>query len=264
MQLETGYTKDLDISLSDEEVADRGERLARAVAERKTVEEEKAKATRAFAERLKAIDLRVLQLTNAVNDRKEARPVLVSDRADLRRLLIETYRHDTGAVIDSRPMTQDELEEARQMNIFGPGVGVRVATEQRPPLAVVAPPPAETAAGEDTDGGPTVSEAEGEAETASDAAAGDDETAVTDPEGLLNGKAAKPKRKRARKADAKGDGMKLASAEDIARTLDADEAEDAESGEGAPAADGESGEPEAEIDEDDLEPASDEPADDDA
>lgn len=122
MQLETGFTKELPAPLTPEEVENRSTQLARLLESIADTETEAKKIARQYSEKLKGMRLQAMTLAHAVSRREESRPVLCSERADYRRFTIETYRHDTGAVVESRAMEQDELEEARQGHLF-----VRVA-----------------------------------------------------------------------------------------------------------------------------------------
>ena len=125
MDIQQGFTKDLPAKLTPEEIENRSRQLARQIETIAEVEEEKAKNARQFGEKLKGMRLLAMTLAHAVSSGEEARPVLCSERADYRRFTIETYRHDTSEVVESKAMTADQVEEARQGHL----AFVRVAGE---------------------------------------------------------------------------------------------------------------------------------------
>lgn len=131
MQLATSFVKDLPAKLNEEERQARSDALARLVEEIADVETEAKKIASQYGQKLKGMRQNMTALAHAVTQGEERRPVLCSERADMRRFTVETYRHDDGAVVDTRAMTQDEVEEASQANLFPSGTGIRVATEEK-------------------------------------------------------------------------------------------------------------------------------------
>lgn len=125
MDIQQGFTKDLPAKLTPEEIENRSRQLARQIESIADVEEEKSKIARQFGEKLKGMRLLAMTLAHAVSSGEESRPVLCSERADYRRFCIETYRHDTSEVVETRAMEADEAEEARQGHLSF----VRVADE---------------------------------------------------------------------------------------------------------------------------------------
>lgn len=167
-------TRELDVHLTDEEVQEKSEQLARVVAEISDLEEEKAKAVRGFSVQLKEKKRRLSELARNVTKREEMRPVLCYQRPDLRRFVIEIFRADNKQVIDSRAMTKEELEEARQGQLFDGNthVPIRVSTDPAPAKGLpLDQPPAAEASADDEDVKP--------------------EAVITDPEDIINGKRGK-------------------------------------------------------------------------
>lgn len=184
MQLATSFTKDLVYPLSPGEIEERKTVLARVVEEIAEVDAEKGKVVKSFGDRLKALRERSLDLAHTINQGEEKRPVLCSERAEMRNFQVLTYRHDSGSIVDTRAMTPDEVEEARQGGLFADNGGVRVASI-KPGLNLATPP----AASNDDATSPPAADA---------AADGDVDGAITNPSGLLDGTQAK-KAKRTRK-----------------------------------------------------------------
>lgn len=191
MQLATSFTKDLDYTLTPDEIRASKDRVVSLLVDLEDAEEEKARVTRQHAEKVKGLKRTLREETRRADTGKGRRQVLCSERAQTRTFTIETYRHDTGQVIDSRAMNADEVEEARQTGLFDGG-GVRVADAPKGGLDLAMPAPPESGAapivGSDA---PDVDGAE-----------------ITNPEGLLNGKEAK----KGGKGKRKGKGMKIAPA----------------------------------------------------
>lgn len=175
MQLATSFVKSLAFPLNDHEVEEEGRLLAQVTLEIETVEEEKATAVRGFGERLKKLRQRQTEHAHARSSRMKERPVLCSERAEMRRGEVETFRHDTGIVVDSRAMTPDEVEEARQGGLFSDhgSRGPRIA-EGKGGLDLAAPA--------------------APAATASEPAPDPDGGEITNPDGVLDGTEGKPKK----------------------------------------------------------------------
>lgn len=179
MQLATSFTKELAVALQPDEIQDRARMLARTIEEIADVEQEAKKIASQFGTKLKGLRQSATALAHTVSSGEEKRPALCSERADMRRFAIDTYRHDNGEVVETRVMTQDEVEEARQTNLFG---GVRVATDAKPKSNLDVEAPAAN------DAAPPEAPADGETAEAD----ANDDTAITDPDAVIAGK--KPKR----------------------------------------------------------------------
>lgn len=108
------FTRSLPCKLTDSERRLRGVKLAEANHERAEIELRKKDASAGFREELKANGKRIEELSEQVSSGVEKRPVECCERPDEDRQVVEIYRVDTGAVIDTRPMTLDE----RQPKLF--------------------------------------------------------------------------------------------------------------------------------------------------
>jgi hypothetical protein len=110
--------RQLPFQLTPEDIDTRARLLARKLADRNEKEAEKSAAAKRAGEEIKALDLEIDKLTDAVNTGKERRPIPVSEQSDNRRFCVETIRHDTMAVIETRAMTTDEVAKATQPTLF--------------------------------------------------------------------------------------------------------------------------------------------------
>lgn len=148
-------TRDLSVRLTEEEVAQKSQQLARAVQDIEQLTLEAKEASKAYKAK---IDQRKLDLHNAakaVVTKTELRPVVCSERPDNRLFKVEMIRHDSMEVIETRPMKSEELDEARQGSLFErstadssdddvPGAGPGVATldtVRAPDTSVACPGP---------------------------------------------------------------------------------------------------------------------------
>ena len=194
MELKTAFTKDFDHDLTDEEIRVRSDALAALIEEIDEVDAERKEATSKFTRRLKEMRARASSLAHAVATKTEQRPVLCSERVQLRNFAIETYRHDTGKVVDIRSMNEEQIEESRQTGLFaglgGQSGGPRVATEESGAKLPLSTPPPEEADAIDP---PTRTVDTPEAEPSPEAA-------ITNPGGLLDGREAEAARKREKPA----------------------------------------------------------------
>lgn len=108
-------TMRLACKLSHDERIERVQQLADRLIEQGHVEAEKKQAIEDFKAKLKAIDSRVGELIEAVKTGIEYRPVQVEERADSGRRVVETVRLDTGDVVSTRTMD----DEDRQVSLPG-------------------------------------------------------------------------------------------------------------------------------------------------
>jgi hypothetical protein len=108
------FTRDVEFALSESEMLMRGRRLAELTHEKGVLLEDKKASSEKFKEREKNLDREGSELARAIRSGKEHRPVLCSERANVTRKLWEVIREDTYTVIDSRPMSHREVEEAMQ------------------------------------------------------------------------------------------------------------------------------------------------------
>jgi hypothetical protein len=108
----------LPCQLTQEEIDTRGRLLARKVADLVELEDEKRAKVKEFTDQIKGIDEEIGKLSEAVNTGKERRPIPVSDKHDNRRFCVDTIRHDDLSVVESRAMTSEEVEKARNPTLF--------------------------------------------------------------------------------------------------------------------------------------------------
>lgn len=191
MQLETGFTKSLEAPLSDDEVKDRAHVLATTIGEIAETETEQKKVQSQFSQKLKKLRLRATELARIVETHREDRPVLCSERAQIRTFTIETFRHDTGQVVDTRAMDEEEIEGSRQTGLYDAlgGGGVRVGDEPKKGSLDLGSP------ADPNDEKHEAPKGEAKAEEQSPAIA---EAEITNPGGLLDGKEAAAAAKRAK------------------------------------------------------------------
>lgn len=123
--------------LSPEEVDRAGRLLARKIADRTLKVEERKEKAKAMADEISEIDAEIERLSEAVNTGKERRPIPVSERKDNRRFCVETIRHDTLDVIETRAMSTEEAEQARQPSLFDERATAQSRDDVPPPEAAL-------------------------------------------------------------------------------------------------------------------------------
>lgn len=104
------FERTLPVKLSTQELLDRGlslalERKARVLRQ----EEGKREAAQAKAE-IESHDAEIDRLAAILRDRAEPRPVQCRLQRDLARFVVETVRLDTGELVESRPMAEEERQ----------------------------------------------------------------------------------------------------------------------------------------------------------
>jgi hypothetical protein len=135
----------LPCQLTQDEIDTRGRLLARKVADLVDLEEDKKAKAKEFTDQIKGIEEEIVKLSEAVNTGKEKRPIPVSDHDDIRRFCIETIRHDTMDVVESRAMTSEEAEKARNPTLFDERATAH-SRDDDPPKDYAAGTPPEVAA----------------------------------------------------------------------------------------------------------------------
>lgn len=148
------------VVLTDEERSMRAREAARLHCLAEAREEHKKEITKELGEEIKALRTEARTAAVAANTGVEDREVPVSPRMNNERFTVEYYRDDTGDLVRTRPMTDDEARIARQRELplravqGGNGVELRVASPVgQSPLrgntrAPINPPPAAKAEGE--------------------------------------------------------------------------------------------------------------------
>lgn len=107
-------TWELPVKLTLDETKLRSEALGKAIQEHADIEAEKDASNKRFKERLESLDLDISRLGRICREGRELRHVPVTDHKDYDRGTVETVRLDTGEVVGSRPMNEDE----RQAGLF--------------------------------------------------------------------------------------------------------------------------------------------------
>ncbi len=125
-EIETN-TRDVQFDLTDLEVKEYGERLARKTREITALKLKAKEIAGDYSRKVKALEGDVADLAEAVTTRKELRPVLCEERVDARRFRVDTVRLDTNEVVDTRPMNESEMADAQQGQLFSDADARRAA-----------------------------------------------------------------------------------------------------------------------------------------
>jgi hypothetical protein len=104
----------LPIHLTDDERNTKARHAASLLHERALLEERKRETVADFADRIKELTTEINAASTAARTGIEEREVEVSPKPNNERLLVEFYRDDTGDLVETRPMTEDEIRVARQ------------------------------------------------------------------------------------------------------------------------------------------------------
>jgi len=118
-----GETVMLPCVLTEAEIADRAAMMARLVLDEQVLETKKKIAMDGFKEELDHVAGDIRRLAQAVRDRSERRQVEISYHHDVDRYVVATIRQDTGEIVTTRPMTAEEMADAKQGKL--PGIGRR-------------------------------------------------------------------------------------------------------------------------------------------
>lgn len=121
------------VVLTEEERSMRAREAARFMQLVTEREEQKKEAAREASEEIAALKKQAHDSARAANTGVEEREVPVSPRANNERFIVEYFRDDTGDLVRSRPMTDDEMRVARQTvlplrQVQGATVELRVAS----------------------------------------------------------------------------------------------------------------------------------------
>lgn len=112
-------TMDLECELTPLEIDQAGKQLSRRINEKLALmgqhKEQKAEMKR----KEEALENEIKRLAKAHDTGKEMRPVFIREEPDLSRAVIEVFRTDTGELVTTRPMSQDEVNNLRQRTIPG-------------------------------------------------------------------------------------------------------------------------------------------------
>ena len=105
------------VVLTDEERSMRAREAARLHCLAEAREEHKKEITKELGEEIKALRTEARTAAVAANTGVEDREVPVSPRMNNERFTVEYYRDDTGDLVRTRPMTDDEARIARQREL---------------------------------------------------------------------------------------------------------------------------------------------------
>jgi hypothetical protein len=102
----------LPVSLTEEEIKQKGDVLATRIEERDAIELRRKAAADGFKEELKAISGDINSLARQVRTREEQRVVKCLWERDDSRMSMILVRQDTGEIFESRAMRDDERQTA--------------------------------------------------------------------------------------------------------------------------------------------------------
>lgn len=111
-------TEDHPVILTDAEIQQRGEELAKHEGELETLVEEKLAAGAGFRGKIKETRAIVARLANDINRKAEDRPTKVEIRFQIERGAKVYVRLDTEETIREEAMTPGEIEQASQAAMF--------------------------------------------------------------------------------------------------------------------------------------------------
>lgn len=112
--MEEKETRSLSVMLTEEEARAKGIELASYVQQLNELEERAKQISADMKKEIKALQAKVMVLTRIVRTGKEDREVECYERRNNSLMTIETYRTDTGELVETRPMSANE----RQLAMF--------------------------------------------------------------------------------------------------------------------------------------------------
>ncbi len=126
----------LSVALTTEERAMRAHEAARYLEEYRQREEHKKEVVKGLSDELKGLREQAEAAARAANSGVEEREVPTFSKPDNTRYVIETFREDTGDLVRTRPMTDDEARVARQQVLpLRPGAALSpLRGNTKPPL----------------------------------------------------------------------------------------------------------------------------------
>jgi hypothetical protein len=104
------------VDLTQLELIDRGHSLALERRDRNWLDGERKRVAADFKERIEVHDAEIDRLAEIVREKAEPRPVECKNVRDQERGVIEVTRLDTGEIVESRVMSEQE----RQVRMFEP------------------------------------------------------------------------------------------------------------------------------------------------
>ena len=107
----------LPIHLTDDERNTKARHATSLLRERTLIEEQKREAVAGYADRIKELTAEINAAAEAARTGIEEREVEVSPKPNNERFVMEFYRDDTGDLVETRPMNEDEIRTARQQSL---------------------------------------------------------------------------------------------------------------------------------------------------
>jgi hypothetical protein len=107
-------TRMLPVRLNEEELLTKASLLSTKVHELAIEEDDQKDAKAAMKKRLDDLNREITDVARIVREKVEPRPVEVHESKNYARRIVEIVRVDTGEVVDSRPMTEQE----RNVDLF--------------------------------------------------------------------------------------------------------------------------------------------------
>jgi len=107
----------LPVDLTDSQVMHRSKTLARCVGEQRQQEQEKSSVMASYTQAIKGLKAEIERLGEVVSSRQEDQPIDCEVRPDLDKKTIEVWRLDLDKKVDSRAMSVEEVERAKQLKL---------------------------------------------------------------------------------------------------------------------------------------------------
>lgn len=102
----------LPVKLDHETLFARGQELGKKESDLAKLAEDKKAAASKFKSKIEECAAEITKLSSAVNTGYEDQEIGCSWRLDYQRKCAELFRDDTGEIVQSRPLTREELQEA--------------------------------------------------------------------------------------------------------------------------------------------------------
>lgn len=110
LEIKRTETRNLPVKLREDELLERGHSLASVIQDITSEEARQVDVKAQMKARLSELEARRSQLAIVVSRREEQRDVTCDVFHDYDRVVVETVRRDTGEVVYSRAMTEDERQ----------------------------------------------------------------------------------------------------------------------------------------------------------
>jgi hypothetical protein len=104
-------TRTLPVRLTEDEITQRGRAIAKFVKDQTEIEEAKKTAMSGFKEKLDVCAESIGKLSRSITTGEEDREVECHWNKDFGRRVADLIRNDTGEVVETRPLSADEMQE---------------------------------------------------------------------------------------------------------------------------------------------------------